>query len=50
VNVFFAQIRLLIIPDRGGECGSLPPLLVAMTVVTGLVVPCSWQKSRKAVP
>ena len=27
----------MIIPGRGGEYGPLPPLLVAMTVVTGLV-------------
>lgn len=37
MNVFFAQIRQMIIPGRGGEYGPLPPLLVAMTVVTGLV-------------
>lgn len=37
MNVFFADIRQMIIPDRGGEHGPLPPLLVAMTVVTGLV-------------
>jgi len=27
----------MIIPGRGGEYGPLPPLLVAMTAVTGLV-------------
>jgi hypothetical protein len=37
MNVFSAEIRQVIIPDRGGEYGPLPPLLVAMTVVTGLV-------------
>ena len=37
MSVFFAQIRQMIIPGRGGEYGPLPPLLVAMTVVTGLV-------------
>ena len=37
MNAFFAQIRQMIIPGRGGEYGPLPPLLVAMTVVTGLV-------------
>jgi len=37
MNVFFAEIRQMIIPGRGGEYGPLPPLLVAMTVVTGLV-------------
>jgi Protein of unknown function (DUF1275) len=37
MNVFPAEIRQMIIPDRGGAYGPLPPLLVAMTVVTGLV-------------
>ena len=37
MNVFSAEIRQMIIPDRGGAYGPLPPLLVAMTVVTGLV-------------
>ena len=37
MNVFFADIRQMIIPDHGGAHGPLPPLLVAMTVVTGLV-------------
>src|SRR5256714_13054045 len=37
MSVFFAQIRQMIILGRGGEYGPLPPLLVAMTVVTGLV-------------
>jgi hypothetical protein len=37
MNAFLAQIRQMIIPGRGGEYGPLPPLLVAMTVVTGLV-------------
>ena len=37
MNVFSAEIRQMIIPGRGGEYGPLPSLLVAMTVVTGLV-------------
>lgn len=42
MNVFSAQIRQVIIPDRGGAYGPLPPLLVAMTVVTGLVEAFSY--------
>jgi uncharacterized membrane protein YoaK (UPF0700 family) len=37
MNISSAQIRQMIIPGRTGEYGPLPPLLVAMTVVTGLV-------------
>jgi uncharacterized membrane protein YoaK (UPF0700 family) len=37
MNAFFVDIRQMFIPDRGGAYGPLPPLLVAMTVVTGLV-------------
>jgi uncharacterized membrane protein YoaK (UPF0700 family) len=37
MNVFSAEIRQMIIPDRGGAYRPLPPLLVTMTVVTGLV-------------
>ncbi|HEY7430314.1 MAG TPA: DUF1275 family protein [Streptosporangiaceae bacterium] len=37
MSVFSAEIRQMIIPGRGGEYGPLPPLLVAMTMVTGLV-------------
>ncbi len=37
MNVFAAKIRQMILPGRGGAYGPLPPLLVAMTVVTGLV-------------
>src|SRR6201985_4032231 len=37
MNVFLADLRQVIIPDRDGQHGPLPPLLVTMTVVTGLV-------------
>jgi hypothetical protein len=37
MSVFFGEIRQMVIPDPGGEYGPLPRLLVAMTVVTGLV-------------
>ena len=34
---FLAEIRDTVVPDRAGRHGPLPPLLVSMTVVTGLV-------------
>jgi len=34
---FLTEVRQTIVPDRGSEYGPLPPLLVAMTLVTGLV-------------
>jgi uncharacterized membrane protein YoaK (UPF0700 family) len=34
---FFADIRDTVVPDRTGRHGPLPPLLVSMTLVTGLV-------------
>jgi uncharacterized membrane protein YoaK (UPF0700 family) len=37
MNTFFAEVRETLIPDREAPFGPLPPLLVAMTVVTGLV-------------
>jgi uncharacterized membrane protein YoaK (UPF0700 family) len=37
VNTFLTEIRETIVPDRNGKHGPLPPLLVAMTLVTGLV-------------
>ena len=37
MNVFLAELRQVIIPDRDGKHGPLPPLLVTLTVVTGLV-------------
>jgi uncharacterized membrane protein YoaK (UPF0700 family) len=37
VNTFFTEIRETIFPDRDSAFGPLPPLLLALTVVTGLV-------------
>jgi uncharacterized membrane protein YoaK (UPF0700 family) len=37
MNAFLADIRNTIVPDRHGRHGPLPPLLVSMTLVTGLV-------------
>lgn len=37
MNAFLTEIRQTIIPDRGSRDGPLPPLLVTMTIVTGLV-------------
>lgn len=37
MNTFLAEARDTLVPDRAGPFGPLPPLLVAMTVVTGLV-------------
>lgn len=34
---FLADIRDTVVPDRAGRHGPLPPLLVSMTLVTGLV-------------
>jgi uncharacterized membrane protein YoaK (UPF0700 family) len=34
---FFMELRQTIIPDMSGKHGPLPPLLLSMTVVTGLV-------------
>jgi uncharacterized membrane protein YoaK (UPF0700 family) len=34
---FFTEVRDTVLPPRGGKDGHLPPLLVAMTLVTGLV-------------
>jgi hypothetical protein len=36
-TAFLADIRDTIIPDRDGRHGPLPPLLLSMTLVTGLV-------------
>src|SRR5277367_6725147 len=35
--VFLTEVRETLLPDRNARFGPLPPLLVAMTVVTGLV-------------
>jgi uncharacterized membrane protein YoaK (UPF0700 family) len=37
VSTFFAEVRETLLPSRGGKDGPLPPLLVAMTLVTGMV-------------
>jgi uncharacterized membrane protein YoaK (UPF0700 family) len=37
MNTFIREIRQTIIPERGAKDGPLPPLLVAMTFVTGVV-------------
>jgi len=37
VSLFFAEIRETLVPARGTRHGPLPPLLVGLTVVTGLV-------------
>jgi uncharacterized membrane protein YoaK (UPF0700 family) len=37
MNAFFAELRQTIVPDRDSKHGPLPPLLLAMTFVTGLV-------------
>ncbi len=37
MSSFVAEVRQTLIPDRDGEHGPLPPLLLTMTVVTGLV-------------
>src|ERR1700678_2687249 len=36
-TAFLADIRDTIIPERDGKHGPLPPLWLAMTIVTGLV-------------
>ena len=37
MTTFLTELRQAIVPDMQGEQGPLPPLLVAMTLVTGLV-------------
>jgi len=37
VHPFFSEIRETLLPDRDSKHGPLPPLLIAMTLVTGLV-------------
>jgi uncharacterized membrane protein YoaK (UPF0700 family) len=34
---FFSDVRGTVVPDRDGRHGPLPPLLISMTLVTGLV-------------
>jgi uncharacterized membrane protein YoaK (UPF0700 family) len=42
MNTFFSDIREMIAPGRDSKFGPLPPLLIAMTVVTGLVDAVSY--------
>jgi len=37
LSTFFSEVRDTLLPSRDGKDGPLPPLLVAMTLVTGLV-------------
>jgi uncharacterized membrane protein YoaK (UPF0700 family) len=37
VNTFLTEVRETLVPGRASPFGPLPPLLIAMTVVTGLV-------------
>ncbi len=37
MSEFLAQVRDVIVPGKGGKHGPLPPLLIGMTLVTGLV-------------
>lgn len=37
MSTFFSEVRDTLLPSRDGKDGPLPPLLVAMTLVTGLV-------------
>lgn len=37
MNRFLTEIRQTLTPDRNGKHGPLPPLLIALTLVTGLV-------------
>jgi hypothetical protein len=37
MNAFLTDIRKTIVPDRDSRNGPLPPLLISMTLVTGLV-------------
>ena len=37
MNTFLTEVRETLVPGRSGPFEPLPPFLVAMTVVTGLV-------------
>jgi uncharacterized membrane protein YoaK (UPF0700 family) len=37
VNAFLTDVCRTVVPERGGRHGPLPPMLVGMTIVTGLV-------------
>ena len=61
MSQFVSEIRETIVPGRGTRHGPLPPLLVSMTLVTGLVdafsylvlghvfAGVSWSVSRQRV-
>src|SRR5438128_1984418 len=42
MNTFLSELRQTIVPDLNAPLGPLPPLLVAMTFVTGLVDAVSY--------
>jgi uncharacterized membrane protein YoaK (UPF0700 family) len=42
MSAFFGQVRETLVPDRTARFGPLPPLLIAMTLVTGLVDAVSY--------
>ncbi len=51
VSTFLTEIRQTMLPERGGRHGPLPPMLVAMTVVTGLVAPsATWSSATSSSP
>src|ERR1700723_3874314 len=37
VNTFLSEVKQTILPDRDSKFGPLPPILLTLTVVTGLV-------------
>jgi hypothetical protein len=37
MTAFMAEIRGTLVPDAAGKHGPLPPVLISMTLVTGLV-------------
>src|SRR5580700_1167010 len=37
MSTFLTELRSVVVPGRGGRHGPLPPVLLAMTLVTGLV-------------
>lgn len=41
MRTFFAEVRQTLVPRDEVKHGPLPPLLVAMTLITGLVDSCS---------
>jgi hypothetical protein len=49
LNGFLTEVRGTVVPGRDPRHGPLPPLLVAMTMVTGLVDACCWSR-RSSLP